>query len=806
MKASALALVIAVLGLVVWFLSRPADQGTGPSDVPVRQAAGAAEEDGGPGQLPDAPPEDARVEGANPGAPAAPTDADADREPEDTTSASPTGEGTLRGVVVDADGAPVGGAEVALWNSTGARGAPSSTTTSAPDGRFVLPGAGPRFVAAARSDTLGCLRGLRGEIDAETRCEGLELVVGPLLPIEGVVQDEDGRPIEGARLKLSTGLNSRGTHQSTPTPGITWFSRLGSAVRDTTETDARGRFRIEGEPAGPVQVRVEAAGFVGDWIRVDATGGPLTLTLSRGLVMRGTCFGPDGSPAQGVRVMFRPAPTNTGAHKNWTLTGPDGSFVLSGLDPEEEDAAFLVASLEWHAVELLEPPAFDRGGGEENVIRLTAAGQLSGVVTRGGEPAGDVRIALDGGGRIRSYDPFGRAVRSFETEAGVGIRTTGSDGRFAFEHRRPGPCTLHVWPQGPTKGSFAVPVPAGQESVTIDLEAEGARLATLRGRVVDARSGAPIGAVTVVPFRDGSGTNHPLETEDGRFTLDGLAPGELEVWIEAEGYARREIGPRTFAPGDHDLGLIELAPAVDADVLVVSPDGSPWESGSLELLDASMARVPFRTSVGGASRVQLRGDPVRLGAIPALPMTLRIAANDVEIDVPFDPSREDLSRVIRITAERPAPPVLSEFGVALVRADALDDPEQFVAELSAAFTGRDRAALDARIKTFAEAGPRRDLTITVNPGSVFRGTTSVTYDAAADLYRMQVQATTSSAGSASSGTSYSTEAPVPMFDAAAALRSNRVRILVEAEGEVLTDVEVDLGPPSEKRQPVFVIY
>ena len=133
----------------------------------------------------------------------------------------------------------------------------------------------------------------------------------------------------------------------------------------------------KGQPAGGLQVRVEAEGCVGQWIMLETSDSPVTVALDPGLTMRGRVFLPDGTPASGAWVRYAPKPRNTrGPAGDVMETGPTGEFVLSGLNPEDREAAYMTVSLEGHAVEALEPPTIDSGLGESDDIRLEEAQPL----------------------------------------------------------------------------------------------------------------------------------------------------------------------------------------------------------------------------------------------------------------------------------------------------------------------------------------------------------------------------------------------------------------------------------------------
>ncbi|MEX1024653.1 MAG: carboxypeptidase-like regulatory domain-containing protein [Planctomycetota bacterium] len=557
--------------------------------------------------------------------------------------------------MVDPQGGTVAGAEVRVWLTTRTHEEPDAVVFSEPDGSFAVPRIGPTFIAAARTESMACVRGLRGEMTAATRCEGLQLVVAPVAALHGTVVDPAGQPIEGAHLRLANGLHSLGSHQSTSVRGITWFPGLGGGDQKDVVTEADGEFRFEGRPAGRLQVRVEAAGLVGTSITLDTKESPVTVRLDRGLVMRGRVLLPSGSPAEGARVRYSPRPASLVAGWDSTETDEHGEFVLSGLELSDAKTAHLTVSLEGFAVAALNPPIYDAGP-DSNEIRLERAQPLAGTVRHSsGEPAADIRVVLDGGRRFHTEDPFVHGTRSWESEAQFERTKTDAAGRFAFGHRRRGAASLEVFPSNHRPVGIDVAVAATDEYVEVVLDAEATRKVVLQGRVEDAVTGEPLPEVSLCLWQDSLGATFPtLTTEEGAFELVGLEPETIGLAAGSPGYLRVPLHERVFELGDNDLGTLRLLPAVDVSVLIVDEHGEPWTEGRLGVLGANGEPVTFSISKWNRTALaELRGVPLVLGELPVERLTLTLEAENVTQRIAFDPRRYADENVVELSVEKP---------------------------------------------------------------------------------------------------------------------------------------------------------
>jgi RNA polymerase sigma-70 factor (ECF subfamily) len=171
------------------------------------------------------------------------------------------------------------------------------------------------------------------------------------------------------------------------------------------------------------------------------------------------------------------------------------------------------------------PPAtlLQRIGGAEVVVALARGATIEGVVRYGGQPVADAHVRV--------------AVRNQSLELASG-RT---DGGGAFHFADVPAAAVYVQVTSPrfTEEWQALDVVAGrQHHVEIELKAGG----TVRGRVVDAETGAPIAGATVA---ESWTLRRAVRTgADGRFVLGGLrVQGVIPCYVQAPGFtsAARDV-------------------------------------------------------------------------------------------------------------------------------------------------------------------------------------------------------------------------------------------------------------------------
>jgi outer membrane receptor for ferrienterochelin and colicin len=145
-------------------------------------------------------------------------------------------------------------------------------------------------------------------------------------------------------------------------------------------------------------------------------------------------------------------------------------------------------------------------------------------------------------------------------------------------------------------------------------------MATLHGRVVDAKTGEPVAKVKVIVH--GSGRNATTD-EDGVFTLRGLMPGGIEIYVTAVGYGlvKKTVVLKDGENREKDIALNQEAEALTEQVTVTADPYEQIETNAASEQNLSKSEIQTLSMV-------LLGDPLR--ASQALPGVT--ANNDLRSD------------------------------------------------------------------------------------------------------------------------------------------------------------------------------
>ena len=336
-----------------------------------------------------------------------------------------TVENVVRGIVVDADGAPVPGAEVWVLRGTylGRYSLPEredleSRRAAVTDerGRFVVP-------LMPREGRIGAWCMGHGESFGAhaSKEQELRLVLGrAFATLSGVVRDASGAPVPGALVRFTPA----GRDARRAADGTVLAPRVDRLVR----TDADGRFRFDGIAPGRVRAWVTA------WPRIFAVqeldvapfaSAEVVLQMKDGVSVVGTVRYSDGTPAR-VRVHSTPSLDRDG-HYCSCDSREDGSYELY-YQPRQR--FFVVVSRQKRIAsrEFANPEAGVQRcdfvvDGEPPATAATAAARRHDVKVRGrlvdakGTPIPDREVALRFQGR---------------GDRGERITTTTRDGAFGF--------------------------------------------------------------------------------------------------------------------------------------------------------------------------------------------------------------------------------------------------------------------------------------------------------------------------------------------------------------------------------------
>ncbi len=280
------------------------------------------------------------------------------------------------------------------------------------------------------------------------------------------------------------------------------------AMRAFTSDD--GTFVIDGAPVGSHTLSVTAPGYVMARVpNINIESGKsienIEVALDHGVRVTGHVTGPDGGPAGGVLVRVDPTASTRGATTNdsFTLTDPDGAYVLDSVDAGPATLAFSRSGL----VTVRKSVTLS-GSAAEVDAQLGSGASITGVVM------------LDGGAPVA-----GAEVRAFSAAdvAGMSAQTDDS-GTFIM--------------QGAPAGHYEITASrAGTGSATLrDVEIPSPamlRLVIKRGGIITGTitglTPAELQSTSVQAWSPDSTSASASPDESGRYRIEGAAAGSVRV-------------------------------------------------------------------------------------------------------------------------------------------------------------------------------------------------------------------------------------------------------------------------------------
>lgn len=444
-----------------------------------------------------------------------------------------TGSIRISGIVVDAVGVPVAGADIVILDPTGAW--PEVVARARTDGTFAIHPAPRHCNVSARADGFAPSTQRYVMAGAGAQLDGLRLVLpGPGGSLTGTAFDAAGQPV--ADVVVGLGPIRRGQ----PILSLPDGTRGSPPPRPETSTGTDGTFRLIGLEPGTHSVIATSRSHP-PWTReieiLPHQAASVTIRFVVGGACQGTVRDEDGTPVADASV--RAGAPGTPEHRS-TQTDGEGRFRLDGLIADRETALRV----------------YDRTRGRaETVVRLRAGETLvwdphlsRGIVLRG---------------RIEA--PDGSSPEHVWVEA----RASRPDIRWS-----------HNAQAGPDGSFELINCPEGER---IDVELKAAGFRPLRREAIDPRAGelllrlephttkrARIVARLLdpegQPVADGmihitgpGGTRLGILDAEGRLDAGNLEPGMLRVRIQAGSWATFDSEAREIAPGETwDLGLVHL--------------------------------------------------------------------------------------------------------------------------------------------------------------------------------------------------------------------------------------------------------
>lgn len=409
----------------------------------------------------------------------------------------------------------------------------------------------------------------------ETPDAAVEIAISRGATVRLRVLDARGAPIAGAQATLWTSMHRFGRGDGLQLRASGWPD----ASRFEATADARGlavfvdlppRMPLEGEagtgraePFRATELITLEPGEVRE----------LEWRIGAGCTVRGVARESDGAPAVGVTVWLvearHPRPIvfepSGGARARIAVTGPDGRFAFDDVAPGD-----------WWLGPAPDPFADHREPGTADVAPHAR------VVTVGAGAAHvDVELRIGRGlwiaGRVldgKGEAPLGAFVHYVRRSDGlVGDATSvRTGGAFRVGPVDEGEYELRASAFGRAT-SLPVRARPGERDVELRLRAG----ASIRGVVVDARSGEPVDAEIRLRARDFGVRAAPPTDADGRFTFAGLDPGLHDVVASTSTGQIGLVRDVHVAEGETRDVRVEVAPGARVRVRF---DG-PWSVGGV---------------------------------------------------------------------------------------------------------------------------------------------------------------------------------------------------------------------------------
>jgi protocatechuate 3,4-dioxygenase beta subunit len=352
----------------------------------------------------------------------------------------------------------------------------------------------------------------------------------PQARISGTIVDEDKRPVAGAI------VNANAVSRDGGPPNFMNFG--GRNVSPASGPD--GRFVVTTSREGDIVVEATKKGYPPAKtppfrITAGERKGGLVLTIPRGIAVTGHVIDVNGRPVSGVTVVGNAAEQGQGAGMRRMMvnfasrntdddtvqTASDGTFTLH-LKEGMYDLAFRREGFAPKSVRAQQVNASIR----PIEVKLDAGVEISGIVTRSGNPIADVNVGV-----------IGNDVQTFGT--------TTPDGRFTITDLTPGSYMLIVNKQEDFIQQMRT-VSAPAKDVAIDLPPGG----RVTGHVVDKNTHQPVTSFQAGVSTSRSGGGMAIMTppmlksftsDDGSFALDNVPVGNTQVIANAPGYTTGRV-------------------------------------------------------------------------------------------------------------------------------------------------------------------------------------------------------------------------------------------------------------------------
>ncbi|MCC5877850.1 MAG: carboxypeptidase regulatory-like domain-containing protein [Candidatus Sumerlaeia bacterium] len=533
--------------------------------------------------------------------------------------------GTVRGTVVNEDGDPVPEAVVMWSRRSGPAGNPQHRRTSRNDGTFELTGVGPGtihlMVNAPEDSEYAVAESKTIDIESGRIYGDLRIVLPYAEAINGMVVDDRGEPIEGAR--------------------VIWFISTGNQMRNSSNaaTDEEGRFTINGVTPDTIITQINAShdDYTSAYHqRYSPLDGDLKLVLRRrGSQSIQAVEAGSGRPIPKYEyLIYESAWDEYSAWMNASVRveNPEGKAELRSLNPGGKRVVVVELDSNGESTGRKGSALFsaDREGGEPVKVEVHRPFEVEGTVVSGSDddPVEEAKVFV-----VTEY-PWQRQMGMRQApQHHEGFKfdpvLTDTRGRFTLTGFTHGTFMIAAEPDGAASRVIetiviepGVPVP----SVTLRMES----MARISGTITDC-DGEPIRGVSLRLLGRANVVGTEAQSDgEGRFEFGGLPEGPITIQVNAPGHTGAMLESMEIERGadiTHDIQVCQDI-TLSGTLYVDGQPGFSDPSSSIMLFrrDHSHFSVPIITDGSGHFSV-----PMSPGV-----WDIYLAAAQHSLYIPFD--------------------------------------------------------------------------------------------------------------------------------------------------------------------------
>ncbi|XHR27205.1 MAG: M56 family metallopeptidase [Chthoniobacteraceae bacterium] len=410
----------------------------------------------------------------------------------------------------------------------------------------------------------------------------------------GIVRDEIGNPIPGARVEIKGSTWARKDNVEDLTP--IEYPFFDTFLSDCPVTDADGRWRCDHFPEQIEYVEInlmlpdnsctrfhteEAAGFPnagGQLVEIATLQNQTArMVFPKGVKVRGVVVDPEGQPIKGITLIETDRRSHSKPLAKLT-TGSDGRFELPNRDPHQ---ILIKASGAGYAIN----PAvvnIEAGMPEVRIVMNRQAPLRIRVVDESGRPIANARMGLVDSGLEWSAE-------------------TGADGRLVWDEAPQVPTTYGVGVKDYGETLQRITPDGREHTVVLRKGTEPSCFITVRA---ETQTKEPVPSFTVSSVEENEQTEIIGKGENGVFI--GLVPlrkinsSNTRLKVEAQGFVPFTTGPTMlFATLE---ASVTLTRAISGPNIVFLPDGTPAAKARL-LISTDPHKPYFRFSFRSRSGI-----------------------------------------------------------------------------------------------------------------------------------------------------------------------------------------------------------